>query len=51
LERRYRKAKDPVQRSHLQIVWLLGEGRSTREVCEVTGYSPGRVRKIAPRSL
>jgi transposase len=49
LERRYRKAKDPVQRSHLQIVWLLGEGRSTREVCEVTGYSPGWVRKIARR--
>ena len=49
LERRYRKAKDPVQRSHLQIVWLLGEGRTTREVCEVTGYSPGWVRRIARR--
>ena len=49
LERRYRKAKDPVERSHHQIVWLLSEGRTTREVCEVTGYSPGWVREIAHR--
>ena len=49
LEHRYRKAKDPVERSHFQIVWLLGEGRTTEEVCEVTGYSPGWVRKIARR--
>jgi transposase len=49
LEHRYRKAKDPVERSHYQIVWLLSEGKSTREVCEVTGYSPGWVRQIARR--
>jgi len=41
LEHRYRKAKDPVERSHDQIVWLLSEGKRTEEVCEVTGYSPG----------
>src|SRR5215207_7154975 len=49
LERRYRKAKGPVERSHHQIVWLLSEGRTTEEVCEVTGYSPGWVRRIAHR--
>ena len=49
LEHRYRKAKDPVERSHRQIVWLLGEGKTTGEVCEVTGYSPGWVRQIARR--
>jgi transposase len=49
LERRYRKAKDPVERSHHQIVWLLSQGRTTEEVCEVTGYSPGWVRRIARR--
>ena len=49
LEHRYRKAKDPVERSHHQIVWLLSEGRTTGEVCEVTGYSPGWVRRIARR--
>jgi transposase len=49
LEHLYRKAKDPVERSHLQIVWLLSEGRATEEVCQVTSYSPGWVRKIARR--
>ena len=49
LENLYRKAKDPVERSHLQIVWLLSEGTRTEEVSEVTGYSPGWVRKIARR--
>ncbi|HYQ84093.1 MAG TPA: helix-turn-helix domain-containing protein [Rubrobacter sp.] len=49
MERRYKKAHDPVERSHLQIVWLLSEGRTTEEVCQVTGYSPGWVRKIARR--
>jgi transposase len=49
LENLYRKAKDPVERSHLQIVWLLSEGKKTEEVSEVTGYSPGWVRKIARR--
>ncbi len=41
--------KDPVERSHHQIVWLLSEGRTTQEVWEVTGYSPGWVRTIARR--
>jgi transposase len=49
LEHLYRKAKDPVERSHRQIVWLLSEGRTTQEVCRVTGYSAGWVRKIAGR--
>jgi hypothetical protein len=50
LEHRYREAKDPVERSHRQIVWLLSEGKTTEEVCEVTGYSPaGWVRRIARR--
>ena len=49
LEHRYREAKDPVERSHRQIVWLLSEGKTTKEVCEVTGYSPGWVRQIARR--
>jgi transposase len=49
LEHRYRQARDPVERSHHQIVWLLSEGRTTKEVSEVTGYSLGWVRKIARR--
>jgi hypothetical protein len=38
LEDRYRKAHDPVLRSHYQIVWLISEGKTTRQVMEVTGY-------------
>jgi transposase len=49
LERHYKRARDPVERSHLQIVWLLSAGRRTEEVCEVTGYSPGWVRQVARR--
>jgi transposase len=55
LEHRYRKAKDSVERSHYQIVWLLSEGKRTEEVSEVsevsevTGYSVGWVRRVARR--
>jgi hypothetical protein len=41
LENRYRKAHDRVLRSHYQILWLIGSGKSTTEVMEVTGYSRG----------
>jgi transposase len=49
LESRYRKAQDPVLRSHYQIVWLLSLGKLTREVREVTGYSPEWIREISVR--
>lgn len=39
LENRYRQAKDPVERSHYQIIWLLAQGRQTEEVAAVMGYS------------
>jgi transposase len=38
LGRRYRAARDPIERSHLQIVWLLSQGRDEREVAAVSGY-------------
>src|SRR5215208_6971575 len=34
LESRYRKASDPVLRSHYQIVWLISGGKSTARVVE-----------------
>jgi transposase len=49
LENRYRKAKDPVARSHYQIVWLISEGKTTSEVMEVTGYSRGWIQQLARR--
>jgi hypothetical protein len=50
LEARYRKAHYLVLRSHYQIVWLLSLGKLTREVREVTGYSPEWIREISLRS-
>jgi transposase len=49
LENRYRKAKDPVLRSHYQIVWLIAAGKSTAEVMEATGYCRDWIQKLARR--
>lgn len=49
LENRYRKARDPVLRSHYQILWLIGSGNTTTEVMEVTGYSRGWIQQVARR--
>ena len=49
LENRYRKARDPVLRSHYQILWLISEGRTTTQVMEATGYSGGWIQKLARR--
>jgi transposase len=49
LENRYRKAHDPVLRSHYQILWLISEGKSTSQVMEVTGYSRGWIQQLARR--
>src|ERR671932_1645557 len=49
LENRYRKAKDPVERSHYQIVWLISEGKTTSQVMEATGYSRGWIQQLARR--
>src|SRR3712207_3467879 len=49
LENCYRKARDPVLRSHYQILWLISEGKTTRQVMEATGYSRGWIQKLARR--
>ena len=49
LENRYRKARDPVLRSHYQILWLISSGKRTTEVMEVTGYCRGWIQHIARR--
>jgi transposase len=49
LQNRYRKASDPVLRSHYQILWLISSGNTTTEVMEVTGYSRGWIQQIARR--
>ena len=49
LEDRYRKARDPVQRSHYQILWLISEGKTTTQVMGATGYSRGWIQQLARR--
>jgi transposase len=49
LEQRYRQATDPVERSHLQMIWLLACGKRVREVAEVTGYCANWIRIVARR--
>ncbi len=49
LEARYRKARDGVERSQWQIVWLLAQGKTTGEVARITGYTVSWIREIARR--
>src|SRR5690349_10615878 len=49
LGQRYRAARSPVERSHLQIIWPLSRGRSEREVARVTGYGRRWIAEIVGR--
>jgi transposase len=49
LESLYRKASDPVLRTHLLMVGRMSVGDSVREVAELVGYSEKWVRQIARR--
>jgi transposase len=49
LEGLYRKATDPVLRSHLLMVWRVSVGDPIRKVAEVVGYSEKWVREVARR--
>lgn len=49
LGRRYRAARDRVERSHLQAVWLLRQGRGSGEVARVLGYGERWVAEIVRR--
>jgi transposase len=49
LESLYRKASDPVVRTHLLMVWRMSLGDSIREVAGMVGYSQKWVREIARR--
>ena len=49
LGRRYRAARDRVERGHLQVVWLLVQGRSRSEVARVMGLSGLWVAEVVRR--
>lgn len=49
LERRYRTAKEPHERSWWQILWLLARGQTATTIAESTGYSRYWIGQIARR--
>jgi transposase len=49
LESLYRKASDPVLRTHLLMLWRISLGDSAREVAQMVGYSEKWGREIARR--
>jgi hypothetical protein len=49
LERRYRAARDPVERTHWQLVWLVASGRTRAQAAAVTGYCVDWARAIVAR--
>src|SRR4051794_30138846 len=49
LGRRYRAARGAIERSHLQIIWLLSQGREGREVAAVSGYGRRWIGAIVQR--
>ncbi len=49
LERGYRQAKDPIERSHWQIIWLFHQYQDAYTVAELTAYCADWVRKLVGR--
>src|SRR5258708_815298 len=49
LQKRYRAAADPVERSHWHFLWLLAGGMTATAVAAVTGYSAYWIGRIARR--
>lgn len=49
LERRYRAAKEPHERSWWQILWLLARGQLAKDIAESTSYSRYWIGQIAKR--
>ena len=46
---RYRSAKNPVERTHWQIIWLKAQNKSTNQIAQITGYSAVWVRQVMHR--
>ena len=49
LKARYRRAGDPIERSHLHVIWLLACGLTQEAVATATGYSTRQIRIITRR--
>src|SRR5260370_29195459 len=49
LERRYRAAHEPHERSWWQILWLLARGQTAMAIADSTGSTPAWIGQIAKR--
>jgi transposase len=49
LERRYRTAKEPNERTWWQILWLLAQGHTATELSSIIGYRAYWIGQIAKR--
>lgn len=49
LAERYRAARDPVERSHFQMIWLLACGHSVVDVATLTHFSARWIEKVLAR--
>src|SRR5262245_5728976 len=49
LERRYRAAHEPHERTWWQILWLLARGQLAKDLAESTGYTRTWIGQIAKR--
>jgi transposase len=49
LERRYRAAHEPPERTWWQILWLLARGQTATAIAESTGYTRYGIGQIAKR--
>jgi transposase len=49
LEERVRGAREAVERSHFQVIWLLAKGHATADVAAVTALTPRWVSALARR--
>lgn len=49
LEGRYRQSRDPVERTHWHMLWLVAQGHHCPAVARLVGYSEDWVRTIVHR--
>ena len=49
LEERFRSAKDPILARHIQVIWLLAQGRTSADVSAVTRFVPRWIEQLLAR--
>ena len=37
LHQRYRQSKEPIEKIHYQIIWLITQGKTVADVSQITG--------------